>query len=84
MGSFRLYYDLPVSASMCPPVNSLEREEGTPTWMLLTEIYILYADCALKDPFMNWKCPFEVIPVYLNRGCLDGAAEKASSGSSKR
>lgn len=62
----------------------IRAEEGTPDMdTALTEIYNLYADCALKDPFYELEMP---IRSTLFTQSVDSLMERlqASSGPSKR
>ena len=56
-------------------------EPGTPELdMLLREIYVLYSDCALKDPFYELEMP---IRTDLFTSAVDALLERFESRSSK-
>lgn len=50
----------------------------------LTEIYILYADCALKDPFYELEMPIRSTLFTQAVDALMERLDKSSSGASKR
>jgi len=50
----------------------------------LTEIYILYAECALKDPFYELEMPIRSTLFTQAVDALMERLERASSGPSKR
>ena len=64
---------------------AVRAEEGTPDMdTALTEIYNLYADCALKDPFYELEMPIRSTLFTQSVDSLMERLEKASSGPSKR
>ena len=50
----------------------------------LTEIYILYCDCSLKDPFYELEMPIRSTLFTQSVDALMERLEKASSAPSKR
>mmetsp|Transcript_5393 Transcript_5393/g.7408 ORF Transcript_5393/g.7408 Transcript_5393/m.7408 type:complete len:152 (-) Transcript_5393:439-894(-) len=57
-------------------------EPGTPDLdLVLREIYVLYADCALKDPFYELEMP---IRCELFTQGVDALIERVEKGSSKQ
>jgi trafficking protein particle complex subunit 4 len=60
-------------------------EEGTPDMdNALTEIYILYTDCALKDPFYELEMPIRSTLFTQAVDALMERLEKAANTPNKR
>jgi trafficking protein particle complex subunit 4 len=60
-------------------------EEGTPDMdTALTEIYILYCDCALKDPFYELEMPIRSTLFTQAVDALMDRLEKAANAPTRR
>lgn len=67
---------------MCLSLMSCSAEPGTPDLAyVLREIYVLYADCALKDPFYELEMP---IRCELFTQGVDALIERVEKSSKQR